>query len=204
MAIQNLNEFLDFFRKQANRFGKKASWNTFRIVAEEGGLQFYHGATRGVFTHDKWDFVIKIDRMWDADDHKYCELEAENYASAIRYGIQQVVLPTELVAEINSIKIYRQPKYTFSANELPRQFKTRLHKKLKGLERKDIVNKIDHSCYDGIYHLWLAHALLLYGKAYMKSFEAWTQEHRINDLHTGNIGWLKGKPILLDYAGYFG
>ena len=33
-------------------------------------------------------------------------------------------------------------------------------------------------------------------------FLDYIEENRINDLHTGNIGSLNGKPVLFDYAGF--
>ena len=51
---------------------------------------------------------------------------------------------------------------------------------------------------------WYARVLQLYGKKFLASFEQFSNEVQLNDLHNGNIGWRNGRPIILDYAGYQG
>jgi hypothetical protein len=53
-------------------------------------------------------------------------------------------------------------------------------------------------------HVWMASALTLYGKRAVKEFCEFVIEERINDLHESNVGFLNGKPILIDFCGYWG
>jgi hypothetical protein len=50
----------------------------------------------------------------------------------------------------------------------------------------------------------MASALTLYGKRAVKEFCEFVIEERINDLHESNVGFLNGKPILIDFCGYWG
>ena len=70
--------------------------------------------------------------------------------------------------------------------------------------RSKALQKSINNLYDWTDREWYARVLQLYGKKFLKSFEKFSQEVRLNDLHDGNIGWRNGKPIILDYAGYCG
>ena len=50
--------------------------------------------------------------------------------------------------------------------------------------------------------LWASMAIVLYGKRKCKALCKFIIENSINDLHYSNIGYLKDKPIILDFSGY--
>lgn len=183
-----------------NKFRRRANWSVLSRFADAHSLKFAHGMTRGVIYLPEWEYVIKIGFPLDTN---YNKQEAENFALAKEFRVDKVLLETTYLTTIQRVEIYKQPKYSFCLAEAPREFLKQLEKKSQCLAGKDIVGKIRGKCYyDDISRAWLAHALQLYGKKFMYSFEKWTREARVNDLHNGNVGWLDGKPILLDYAGY--
>lgn len=193
-----LEEFCEIFRR--NIGGRFNSWSDFRKFAENFDLCFSHGATRGVFYAKDWDFVVK---MCLKNQHNYNDDEVEHYKSGVEYGIEKVLLETSFIAEINGFTLYKQPRYDFAFCDMPKNFRRALKRKgVDVLADKPIVGKIQYNSFTSIQRLWLAYALLLYGKKFMLSFEKWQNENRINDLHNGNIGFYKGRPIILDYAGY--
>ena len=193
-----LEEFCEIFRRNVG--GRFNSWSDFRKFAENFDLCFSHGATRAVFYAKDWDFVVK---MCLKNQHNYNDDEVEHYKSGVKYGIEKILLETSFIAEINGFALYKQPRYDFSFYEMPKNFRRALKRKgVEDLAEKPIVEKIQYGSYTSIQTLWLAYALLLYGKKFMLSFEKWQKENRVNDLHNGNIGFYKGRPIILDYAGY--
>lgn len=40
------------------------------------------------------------------------------------------------------------------------------------------------------------------GAAKMKKFSLFLKTNRINDIHEGNVGYINGKPVIIDYAGF--
>jgi len=176
--------------------------------AEDDGYEYACGETRICVWRKDWDFVIKIPR-YGYTDTDYCQLEAKNYAKAVEYKVERVCLPIEYVTTSESgIAIYRQPRYTMSTRDSfnrENHYQTYLKKRgIQTVNSKGMVSRILDNCYCGyrIDETWMARVMQLYGKKFCRSFERWTQECHVNDLHNCNTGWLNNRPILLDYAGY--
>lgn len=158
-----------------------------------------------IFKHE--NFVLKIPRYGYCKED-YCQAEIRAYESAKKFHVERILLPIELYYTTSTgIAIYKQPKYSFSTSDgtYNRGYDTYLNHRNTPYH-KPIVRKITHECYDGrrINERWMARVLQLYGKKFCRSFEAWTNENSVNDLHNSNTGWLNNKPIILDYAGFRG
>lgn len=169
------------------------------------GLEMHHGASRCAVLFPKENKVIKIPRM-DCNKVNYCDIEAHNYEVAKQYRVEKVLLPLEFLTETKAgCLFYVQPMYSYAQCEMKRDDHFTLERRLHGLQNKPIVDKVRRGCIDrSISRHWMARMVQLYGKKFARSFEAWTKECRVNDLHTSNIGWLNGRPIILDYAGFHG
>lgn len=168
------------------------------------------GESRYAVWVEQWDFVIKIPRYGYAEKN-YCALEVHNYERAKAYGVERICLPIEKHCETNSgISLYKQTRYslsTYDAFSRNVRYDKYLNKRNSPIaSRGTMAYRVQQGCYEG-YRLderWIGRVLQLYGKKFCRSFEKWTQECEINDLHNSNTGWLNNKPILLDYAGYHG
>ena len=167
------------------------------------------GETRYAIWCDNWDFVIKIPR-YGYCSLDYCEIEMRNYETAKQYGVERICLPIEEYnTNVHGLTLYKQTRYSLStcdAFSYKHNYERYLAKRnLPATGRNSLTRKITDGAYDGcrINEKWMARVLQLYGKKFCRSFEAWTNECRINDLHNNNTGWLNNKPILLDYAGFF-
>ena len=78
-------------------------------------------------------------------------------------------------------------------------------KKLNNIpNRSKALYRSMSNLYDWVDREWYARVLQLYGKKFLSSFEKFSKEVKLNDLHDANIGWRNGRPIILDYAGYCG
>ena len=162
------------------------------------------GETKTVLIYKNWDFVIKIPNYYAYSNYDYCKLEEEKYQSAKKFGVEKLLLETAYLITAGCIDLYVQPRFSCAATE-PQPMR-KAARKTHSLEYKKIVLEIQKTTYDGykIDSVWLARALQLYGKKFFLRFEEWTRENRVGDLHRSNVGWLKGKPIILDYSGYYG
>jgi hypothetical protein len=160
-----------------------------------------------VFKHD--NFVLKIPRYkYENCNEDYCQAEIRAYESAKKFRVERILLPIELYhTTTTGIAIYKQPKYSFSTSdgEYVLMYNDYLNRRNAPINCA-IIEKITNECKDGrrISRRWMARVLQLYGKKFCRSFEAWTIENQVNDLHNSNTGWLDNKPIILDYAGYRG
>lgn len=195
-----MNEFID----KAQYFDCYDT-NALNRFCYSHGLEMYHGASRCAVLFPKEKTVIKIPRM-DCNKVNYCEIEVHNYEIAKKYHVEKVLLPLEFLTETKAgCLFYIQPMYSCSHCEIKRADALVLEKRLKGLTRRLIVDKVRKGCVDhNISRTWTARMVQLYGKKFARSFEQWTKECQVNDLHSSNIGWLNGRPIILDYAGYHG
>jgi hypothetical protein len=158
-----------------------------------------------IFKHE--NFVLKIPRYGYCKED-YCQAEIRAYESAKEFRVERILLPIELYYTTSTgISIYKQPKYSFSTSDGDYNLGYNKYLDHRNIpNHKPIVRKITRECYDGrrISEQWMARVLQLYGKKFCRSFEAWTMENDVNDLHNSNTGWLNNKPIILDYAGYRG
>jgi hypothetical protein len=181
--------------------------NAIEEVVDDLPVDFHsaYGETRWAIWCDGWDFVIKIPRYGYASQD-YCQVEMHNYERACAYGIERVCLPLEVVfTNVYGLTFYKQTRYSMSTADGNRKDyrKYLIKRHIEDIAGKKLVNVARESCYKArLDRYWTSRVIQLYGKKFMRSFESWTQECKINDLHNGNTGWLNHKPILLDYAGY--
>ena len=167
------------------------------------------GETRYAVIFKRDNFVLKIPRYeYKHCKEDYCQAEIRAYESAKKFRVERILLPIELYYTTSTgIAIYKQPKYSFSTSDGEYNLNYDTYLKHRNTPvRCSTVWKITNECKDGgrISRLWMARVLQLYGKKFCRSFEEWTMENNVNDLHNSNTGWLDNKPIILDYAGYRG
>lgn len=169
-------------------------------VAERLGCKASSGATRLVLIFPKHGWVIKI----PYGRHDYCAQEVRSYCTAVEYGIEKLLLPIEKVGKTaHGIPLYIQPMYKTSVNDMNRRDQNKVCQLCKKTTNRRTIAKIRYACYDSPESDWVARATQLYGKKFMRSFEKWTKEFRVNDLHNANIGYINGyRPVLVDYAGF--
>lgn len=169
-------------------------------MAKELNCRTSSGATRRVFIFPKLGVVIKF----PYDNHNYCEQEVAFYESAKEYGVERILLPIEKVGVTEGgIPLYIQPIYKFTVDEMGWKMKDKVAERFQKTQNFATVRAVSQGCYYAPNRDWLARAIQLYGKKFMRSFEAWTNAHRVNDLHSQNVGYIGNfRPVLIDYAGY--
>lgn len=167
------------------------------------------GVTKTVFLHDNWDFVIKVSNYHRYPSRNYCELEKQHYQSAKQFRVERVLLETEVLTQLsNGITLYVQPRYdeNNSSYSWDIQKRRRLEKKLNNQARSCPTGKAHGGMYEAyrIDRTWFCRVVQLYGKKFARALEAWSHANKIGDLHGSNIGWYQNRPVILDYAGYYG
>lgn len=184
--------------------GREPCSSQLHPIAERLGAKLHSGATRWAFVFPKHQVVVKFPK-YDETDEDYCQIEMENYHKAKGYGIEKCLLAIEYVDTTDGdIPVYIQPMYTTSLDRLDYNVQQKWRTKVEKLHRKPIVEKIENGCCYAPSRLWVERAIQIYGKRFMRSFQEWSRECQVNDLHSSNIGFLRKQPIIIDYAGYHG
>ena len=166
------------------------------------------GASKICIVPKHADFVIKWSTSCLSGEEGYDEAydEVLIYEKAIREGLEMFFPKTEILCTIGGINFVVQEKIDFSALNTPRNKDSKYLYKTRTVSPA-IIDKID-TCFQSIHRgrsidtTWASMAIVIYGKRKCKALCKFVIENGINDLHLSNIGYLKDKPVILDFSGY--
>lgn len=170
------------------------------IKREHRGLYIGSGAYKFGIYMPYWNEVLKIDQPREIG---ICRKEWEAYQDAKKYGIESILLKPTFCGVIEETKqeIFRQPKIDVASCDLGRVKQKYYENQVKNiLESKQFEKIFKEIHFSRVNKLWLAKFILHYGKDFTKSFCKWVKDTKQNDLHAGNIGYLKNRPVILDFA----
>lgn len=161
------------------------------------------GASRTVISHDSWDFVLKVN-TYEYEEEDVNAREECNYTSAKEYKVEDFLLPIKKFYCIGSLEFYIQPKIT---SIYSRVMQTSAESPSWDIYRNRISEKDFISCVgclDRMPNDFLKICIGYYGAEFMERVCKWATAQKVNDLHGSNIGFYHGRPVLFDYAGFFG
>ena len=160
------------------------------------------GAFKECLIFPDMDFVLKIPFEFRENSKKdnACYDEIETYQSAKEAGVEKVFLETWFIGFLkNGRPVYGQAKADYTSSSLPEN-KEKKYERITRTVTENMCSKVIRGMYDhSVNRLWVEMFISLYGKNFARKFEAWTKETRLTDFHSGNIGYRKDKPIILDY-----
>ena len=153
------------------------------------------GATKICLVPADGDFVFKINIV-DEYGTDYCEYEADHYEKAVKAGKDKYFLETRYFKTLNEcgvcFAIYIQPK---------------IEKISSSIDNDDEELFAKSSWYDSpaaedMSPAWINNFIKEYGETEFNGLLDFCDQCHINDLHSGNIGYVGGHPVIFDYAGY--
>lgn len=170
--------------------------------------QVCDGASKICIVPKHADFVIKWSTSCLSGEEDYDEAydEVLIYEKAVREGLEMFFPKTEILCTIGGINFVVQEKIDFSALNTPRNKDSKYLYKTRTVSPA-IIDKID-TCFQSIRRgrsidtTWASMAIVIYGKRKCKALCKFVIENGINDLHLSNIGYLKDKPVIMDFSGY--
>jgi hypothetical protein len=189
-------------------------------IANRADCIFFHGVSKGVFTCDNWDFVIKIPLYADEDaSMNYCEKEYQAYCSICKdYPLcAPLFAPIKFLGWYGEIAVYAQDKIfrdlcdchwhkdTEEWVENLRHESNQYMSYLSSAERREFFTDYRSGVSASrlaseFYYLILKTC----GMAVCKNLMKWITETGQNDLHAGNVGITKNfKPIIFDFSGWY-
>lgn len=158
-------------------------------------IKVCEGATKICLVPADSDFVFKINIVDDFTD--YCENEADNYTAAVKAGKSKYFLETRYFKTLNEFgvcfAIYIQPKIEEISSLIDSD--------------DDEESLAKSSWYDSpaaedMSPAWVNNFIKEYGETEFNELLDFCDQCHINDLHSGNIGYVGGRPVIFDYAGY--
>ena len=165
----------------------------------ELGFQLWSGATKFCIYHKNFDnFVVKVTSKTEAFD--WCEREYTNYLAAVERGLGEFFPYTDFLGEFGDTKFFIQEycecdedsvfsilyskveeDYPRDENESDAEYQESIYQSVDDLEDDMRV----------VYIFGLNEELLDF-----------LGDYCINDLHSGNFGWLEGHYVIIDFSGY--
>ena len=189
------------------------------------------GATRMAIIDENYDWIIKFARSEDNRCQDLCEVEEDIYNAAVASGIEQCFArpiylgkfsyswdgaPINSVAyqvaydgdSVDEAEAYFREKYGVEKNTLSAYLYAYPKANLDGYnftaskQSLDRVKEKNKSPLTERYDKIGAMFLEQYGDEVYETLSEFCIWEEINDIHCGNIGFIDGKIILIDYAGY--
>ena len=203
-------EIISFLR-ECNLSRSGDYWNMelgIRKTAKDMGIPIKtcDGATKICIIFKDEDFVVKF----SFEDHKVDEAvkEAEIYQDAIENHLEMFFPYTKILTTIDDVTFVLQRKIDFSAAERSEKLAESYNKITQTVPDR-IVDKVQaefskaHSSFRRRINVeWVKMCVSIYGKRRVKQLCAFVIKHKINDLHSYNVGYYKNKPLILDFSGY--
>lgn len=202
--IKNLNALINLLNE--NYPTEKLDYEDIQDIAEKFECTYGSGCTRFALVYSNENYVFKMPRF-ARTTKDFCKLEVENLETSKRFGIAEILLPERLVGKTSSgLPIYQQIKYDYDTATFC--FEEKYHNERMFFENiyeehEKIIWALKQKLYDSfVSTTWLAAVYHFYGEEFLERLVEWTKFSKVNDLHNHNTGFLNGKPVILDYAGY--
>lgn len=186
------------------------------------GYDFDCGASKLVILPKNANFVIKLpltgrirsgiytpftgaiskEENWD-----YCAVELERYKQAKNTGFEECLAKIYLIGYIGDYPIYLQEKADIFSKKFEYNNKidfdtyvksNKTAKKLYSNKNEYLFSKTE------LFNTpkWITDFYLFYGEDIFLDFMNFIIKNQWEDLHSDNIGYIKNRPVLIDYSDY--
>lgn len=138
------------------------------------------------------NFFLETENTWD-----YCALECAVYHEAQKEGLEPYFAKETLLGECNGYPIYVQQfvvPYAEASSSRPKSISDEARSRTR-----EFCDSCEQDCFNEV---WITDFISVYGEDEFKRLSDFLKKLEIIDLHRGNVGYLNGYPILLDYSNY--
>lgn len=150
----------------------------------------FNGA--GVFCEAETNIDMHLDNNWD-----YCAVERYLTRAAVAAEVSECLASVTLLGTIEEHPIYVQPYATIYSDYYTSTRKS--HSKEEKITTEEACRRVDGWCFNVD---WLTDFLVYYGDETFQKFMAFIKKYEIRDLHDGNVGYIDGAPVLVDFGGF--
>lgn len=173
-----------------------------------GSHKWYYSGTH---MPSKWVKIEGEEKFYDfsgarcynnEDEWNYCQAETELAVRAKEAGLASCFAITSLLGLANGYPIYIQDRCSIFSDEESttnkEKYKNRTKADYKSL--REVRERVDFWSIDDN---WLLDFLIYFGEEMLRDLTNFIFDNNIEDLHNGNIGYIKGVPCLVDYSSYY-
>lgn len=180
---------------QAKRDKKKpisVSSLNFSAYSDEN-FRIFHGVTKIVLVPKNKGarYVLKI----PVGDINYCEGEVRAYEIAEESGMEKFFAPTEFFDMSMDCKVYIQLRTR--ANPYDEDGEYWSDGDWSGLTEESVEEATEN----GMSEQLIDEIIDWYGSGEAQDFIDFCNREYLNDIHSGNFGFYKGRPMVFDYSG---
>lgn len=192
-------------------------------------IEMYFGATRGCIVCDDCDEIIKFDL--DTVEAYACEDELNVYHAAEMCGLSKCFVRARYIGTYTkTIYTYSSYNFDFENDDYFSEFDFQSMIKKDALTKCEITIKVPLFAYEKADNISFTSSAIEdedekvakshnspllerseviaasfvheYGETIYEELSNFLIEWDVNDIHYGNIGWVGGRFVLIDYAGY--
>ena len=156
------------------------------------GITFESGVSKCAIVDKDYDYIVKF----DTTGNEYCQKEADVYATARTMGIECMFAECEYLGRLDLddndyvyLYGYKKAKMTYRSRKIDANEEEELTPYADSplRERNDCIAA-------DLLHDW--------GTELFEKLDWFCANNDINDLHNGNVGYVDGKLVLIDYSGF--
>lgn len=148
---------------------------------------------------------------WGCGDHAllrdwdYCEAEATVYNDALRAGVADFFAETAYIGAIDNHPIYIQEIATIYS-DVCCDYAGKYTKEERKAYRSKVVSAgnstITHNDCWIVNQTWFSELIEEYGAVAASKLIAFLIDEGVDDLHIDNLGFIDGKPVIVDYSSF--
>lgn len=159
-----------------------------------------------------WDSEVDIDEegneTWNSYDRyfdycsDYCELEYNLYNDAKTFfpGAERFLAAVDVVTPYTTRGIYIQERARFNIKKDTTISDNEIGEKIRSNSQThgDAIGKLPDNWLESA----IAYTIKNHCEEDFENFLNWLEENKINDIHSGNVGMIGDRPVLIDFSGY--
>ena len=192
-------DIFEHYRRILDTLIDDEDWIEWLQYPYEGDIKQYNetiycatGVSRCALIDEEYDWIVK----WDFQDYEFCDKEEHLSARAKFYNVEDMIAPAIYIGSyINEEKYISLQLYAY-----PRaiSFSSYRYNYLS----KEEEEEISESPLAQRNELIAAAFIQDWGFDKFEALSEFCEDCDINDIHTGNVGIIRGKIVLIDYAGF--
>ncbi len=188
-------EFSEFFQKPDMSKWKELVWDNAGSWVDSIVLEC--GATKAVIIDEDYDYVLKIPFPKESGLN-YCQIELENYVSAKQDNLEAYFAETFYLGEYEGAQCYASKKA--DCDNIEERVSDEIRGSYSDMSDEEFGSYIDNSWTEEIVAEAMENCA---GDDWGRLYD-FLYDNDINDLHYGNVGYIDGSLVYIDFSGYRG
>lgn len=156
-------------------------------------FRIFHGVTKIVLVPKNKGarYVLKI----PVGGINYCEGEVRAYETAEESGMEKFFAPTEFFDMSMGCKVYAQLRTRANPYDEDEEYWS------DGDWSELTEDSVEEATENGMSEQLIDELISYYGSEETQDFIDFCNREHLNDIHSGNFGFYKGRPVVFDYSG---